>query len=198
MDPITKDQVLYGTDPDAEALDGPAPVPEDAERASWHVRKANVYQAQADELAALFDAEIEALKARKAERVEVLERARDWHKDAVAEWHRRLVAAGQAAKTLHLPGGVSALTRAQPALEVEDEDLLLVWAEEHGVDHEFWPPKQIAKRAVKKRIKPETQNDEKAPEPGSRVRGVDSETGEIVPGVLFKFGDDYHNIRGEG
>ena len=195
MSPYNDDETLWGPPPDDEAMNEPAAIPTAPDAVNWHVRRARVEQEQANYMATIFDAEIEALKERKKTVIEGIERRRDWHAAAVSGWHRAEFAAGNVGKTAKLPGGTSSLRAQQPKANITDEEALKVWVDEQGWLDKVWTaPEPTFKVSVLKQLTEPVKSKDKKDESGSIVKRVNPDTGEDVPGITFIAMPDRHNI----
>lgn len=195
--PLGLDAELYGDRGPIDEQQGPWDEPEpprDLSQVDWHMRRANALDAEMARIKALFDEEIARLERRRDDLIGKLERMRQWHTEAVEAWHRREHAAGRASKTMTLPHGKSTLVKPQIAVEVVDEEALRGWAVVNDKEDVLWPPKDppLSKKTLKALAKPSVEK----PEPGSRVDAVDWETGEVVPGVVYRQSRDRHDVKG--
>lgn len=199
MSPEELRALLYG-EPDADEYDADPPVEVDDERANYHLRRALSIRAEADWLDLLFRDEIDRLQERRKERAAIADGKASWHERAVELWHRRRLASDKAAKTIHLPAGVSSLRRSQPVLEVDDEEHFRAWASTVDVDGQtledlIWPakPRELSRGALRKVLKAAG----KGSEPGTPLSAVHEETGAVAEGVRFRAVGESHNLRSE-
>jgi len=189
--PLELDQLLYGDEEDHDYTNPPGSAG-DEEQISYHLRRGLAYEAEAEQLDALFRAEIKQLQERKNERLRILADKAAWHLSTVESWHRALSRkeGRKAPKTRHLPGGQSALRG--KGLEIteptgDDLDKAMAFLEERRdedgkpwADAVFRPKRDFLVSELTKRLK-EGPGDR--PEPGSKVDLFDPESGEAIPGI---------------
>lgn len=191
-------RALLAGEPDAHDYEQDPPSGIDDESANYHLGRALTIREEAEWTDQMFKAEIERLTARRKERLEVADGKARWHERAVEGWHRARLAADRKAKTIHLPAGVSSLRRAQPVLEVDDEEHFRAWAstvgtEEGTLEDLIWPkkPRELAKGALRKVLKPAGSGSE----PGSTLAAVHPDTGAKAEGMKFRAVGESHNLK---
>jgi hypothetical protein len=168
--PIEED-IDYGT---------PALMPDDhaaaLERASWHMRKAAMLTAERDELAAVYRREMERLELRLEHRRRILNERIAWHEEPVRQLHLALLRSNPKRKTIELPYGTSKVrVPATPKVSITDNAALLAWAESNRPE---LLGRSINVTAIRTVAVPKGKV-----APGETGEAVDSETGEVIPGV---------------
>jgi len=154
--------------------DTPAIIPDDLDalsRMDWHMRMVRRQTQNLTELTDLYRAEMDRLSDRLINRTLIIQKAIAWHRAPIESYHR----AHPDRKTLELPNGSSKLTVPRTAKVFADAyqpDVVTEWAR--------WAHPEIMRGPnitdVRKVVSIKTCDD------GS-LAVVDSETGEIVPGV---------------
>lgn len=214
MDPVELERLLFGpNDPAAEpdwaalAPEDPDPeppaVPRDMDRAAWHNRRAATAGAKADEIADLFNAEIERLTERRDQLLDRWLREQEWHERAVQAWHRENVRT--VGKTVEFPHGPRSELRGQaPKLVVQDQDRLRAFLAEHvdengeRLESVVW--RQRPAEFMVSELKKLTQVPKKAGgrEPNEPAKLVLKTTGEDVPGLVAVALPDRHQFGRSG
>lgn len=200
MDPLELERLLFGGDqqgsePDWETLrpedPDPAPpaVPPDQAKAAWHNRRAATAGAKADEIAGLFNAEIDRLTERRDQLLDRWLREQEWHERAVQAWHRQNVKA--VGKTVEFPHGPrSELRGSRPKIVVQDEDKLRAFlhglVDENGETGEskVWrrKPEEFMVSELTKLAEPAKRGPDR--EPNEPVGLVLKGTTKRLPGVV--------------
>lgn len=130
----------------------------------------HIYQARLDDLDGWLD-----------RRQAVTDQQRTWLSDALAQFHRALIARDPKAKTLDFPSGVLKSRHQQPEWEI-DGPVFVAWAAANRPELVSHPPAPVARPDVTAAKKALLIADPAA-QPGVVVDAVNPETSEIVPGV---------------
>lgn len=172
------DQALSGPDIDFDA----APeAPQGAEHADWLLRRLARTRRQTADVRTVAAAERDRVDTWEAGRLEQLQKQADWLEDALAQYHRAVLAREPKRKSIDLPFGKLVSRAQQPEWDI-DPDVFLPWAAEHAPDlvnpgTPKPPTPSPDKAAVKKHLV--LPGD---PKPGDMVHPVTGD-GEMVPGV---------------
>lgn len=114
-----------------ETLDGNAdaePVT-DLTEANWHLRKIARAIQHRNELAAVYDAEMERLRLRWLTRLERIEADIAWHTAPLESYMQMRMREDPKLRTLDLPhGAIKARVGKEPTIKVDDDDAVLAWA----------------------------------------------------------------------
>lgn len=103
--------------------------------ADRHLRNVARLRAEIATLEQVYAAEITRLTERRDERIEMLQRAIDWHLAPVRQLHERLVEVDPKRKTIELPHGTLRLrVAAKPQVFIDDQEQLVAWALDSAPD----------------------------------------------------------------
>lgn len=175
MSALEQDLDEYGDDPDFGA--DPTP-PQNAEQASWQLRRLAKVRAQMAEIERVAQADIDRAEAWKSARLEALRKDERFWADGLEMWHRAVLSEDPSRKTISLPCGTLKSRAQQPVWEFDDETFI-AWASEHAPELVRIPePKPAIDRNAAK----------KALTPAPNVATLDGQAvltpeGELVPGV---------------
>lgn len=149
--------------------DGPPPDVCDLADLDYHTSEVRRYRAQLARVQESFRAEMERMRDRLAERERVLTNRIDWHCAPIESYHR----AHPGERTLTLAHGNSKLRIPKtPQTWIDDAAEVHRWALVHHPEITKPPSVSDVRKVVA------------AVAVGDRFAAVDSETGEIVPGLI--------------
>jgi uncharacterized coiled-coil protein SlyX len=146
---------------------------ETKEQAIWAMRKIAAIERGRQESRAAAQAEIERIQAWLAEEEKRADQAREYLDYLLEDYHRRQLEENPRAKTIKLPHGELQLRAQQPEFH-RDETVVMAWAMKNRPEFVVQPPPPAPKldwANLKKKIQV--------------VDGkvIDSETGEVIPGI---------------
>lgn len=175
------DEHLAGPDPDWLDTDEPVIPAADKTQADRWLRKLAHLQADADEIDALYRAQLDQLNAWRDERLRVIGNAQARLEQSLAMFHAAALDLDPKAKTLSLPAGTLKARAQQPEWRYVNEAAFLEWAAANRPElvrrpEPVTPPPAVDRTAVKKVLRPAVDG------PGGSP-AIDPESGEVVPGV---------------
>lgn len=171
MNAVDLDDLLAGPEPEWDETPVPPDGTEHANRLLRRLARVRREQATVDALAAAEYARVDAWHAGEAHR---LDRQQEWLEQALAQYHRAVLARDPKAKTVSLPNGTLKARAQQPEWTFEDPDAFLAWAQANApelVRQPDPPGPAIDKAATKQTMA------------ANVVDGRLVVLGEIVPGV---------------
>ena len=163
-DPPSPDEAVPGL------VDHQRPYPGD--RADWAMRQIARLRHERATLADRFDRELERIKQRRTDRLDILNREIAHYEEPLRQWHAALLAAGEAGKTIHLPHGDLKARTVNPTVTVDDMDAVANWARRAH-------PELLAARVSIPELRKAVAILDLVDEP---AKVIDPATGEIVPG----------------
>lgn len=166
MSDLLDDPMVVNPDIPAEPLtmrQGPSA----DEQADWHLREIGRLRAERATLADRYDRELERIKQRRTDRLDIIDRAIAWHERPLKDWHAALLAEGLADKTIHLPHGDIKARTNNPTVVITDAEAVNRWARETHPDITIVKVNVSALRSVAKALD---------------GKPVDVTTGEVIPG----------------
>lgn len=144
------DEALAGEAPDFDAE--PTPALDLDQATQWVAQVARVRRLR-DEYLAAHAAATARLNARLNERLAALNEQEAWFEEALAMYHRVLLANDPEAKTVPTPAGTLKSTATQPTWEFYDEEAFTAWAVENMPQVIAEPPPPPAPKVVKTEVK---------------------------------------------
>lgn len=172
------DAAMSGPEPDFDAT---PEAPQGAEHADWLLRRLARTRRQTADVRTVAAAERDRIDTWEAGRLQQLQKETDWLEDALAQYHRAVLAREPKRKSIDLPFGKLISRAQQPEWDI-DPDVFLPWAWEHARElvNPGNPKPPVAtpdKAAVKKALSIPGK-----PKPGELVHPVTA-GGEVPPGV---------------
>ena len=163
--------------------DTPANMPEgEAEarnQAMWHAKMAAMFTAELEQFSKAAKAELERIELRIEDRKRILRNQIAWHEEPIESLHTALIRDNpDQPQTMDLVYGKSKVTVPKtPKVAITDKDAVLAWAEKNRPEILGHTINVTGVRSIARIVQPELVK------PDSTGPVVDSETGEVIPGV---------------
>lgn len=175
------DEALAGEAPDFDAP--PAPALDLDQATQWVAQVARARRLR-EEYQAAHAAAVNRLNARLNNRLSALNEQEAWYEEALAMYHRTLLANDPEAKTVPTPAGTLKSTATQPTWEFYDEAEFTAWAIENMPEVIADPPPPPALKVVKATVKKVLKADAaKALKVAGTSDAVLTHDGTPVPGL---------------
>jgi phage host-nuclease inhibitor protein Gam len=163
-------EILFDDESEPDYDLGPAEC-DGLEDADWRLRKLARVRAERARIVEAFSEEVVRLMNRRDELLAPLDNEIAYWSEPLARLHERLLEADPKRKTIALPNGVLKARKIPATFEYPDEAAFVEWATDEGL-HDWVRVKVTADKVRVKKDLIET-------------RGVNADTGEIVPGLEY-------------